>query len=51
MNKGTTVLESIIFYQTYEHDFGLFVDEKQSNHGNQDEMNAREDVLRLPDKS
>ena len=51
MNKETTVLEPIMFYQTYEHDFGLFVDEKQSNHGNQNVMNARKDVLSPPDKS
>ena len=37
--------------QTYEHDFGLFMDEKQSNHGNQNVMNARKDMLRPPDKS
>ena len=51
MNKETTVLESITFCQTYEHGFRLFVDEKQSIHGNQDIMNAKEDVLRPPDKS
>ena len=50
-HKETTMLEPIMFYQTYEHDFRLLVDEKQSNHGKQDEMNAREDVLRPPDKS
>ena len=50
MKKETTLLKSVMLYQTYKHDIGSFVNEKQSNHGNQDVMNEREDMLRPLDK-